>query len=459
MRTCVLGLIGLIALVIANGAAAPSVDKDIAAIRQKLNDHHISNGQSLVNQDSDNLHLEHTLRFPTSRPGSDADQGRARFGLDTDLETIDSTDGLFEGFSPVFGGMVESNGRTCATCHRGTVLSFGMPPPPLTDTIPLTDPLFTGIDADAAGDSDAMTYLNQHGLFKSRPNRFNLARPADDPYRRVFFWRKSPQLVNVVFSHGLLVDGRARTMFEVTRGAVFTHTQDSDNRFDDLLSLQDARDIEAFLLSQLSDPALEPLLDPSHPQHNTLANDPFVTVDIETAEQWKGRNIFIRDCFACHNTPNVFSNRWNVIPIGSNPDRDPASPPFGPNTGRYYNIGVAERNRHNLRFTEETPSGFQPIVIPLANKDGSVNHHTVTSDIGLAATTGRSADIGRFKVPQLRNIRNLGPYFHDNSTSSLEEVIDYFNSSDYNQSKDGQHHPIQQAPWEQQWLLEFLKIL
>ena len=39
----------------------------------------------------------------------------------------------------------------------------------------------------------------------------------------------------------------------------------------------------------------------------------------------------------------------------------------------------------------------------------------------------------------------LGPYFHDNSTATLEDVVDYFNSDDYNQSTDGRELPIQRG--------------
>ncbi|MCA9622679.1 MAG: hypothetical protein KC731_26850 [Myxococcales bacterium] len=413
-----------------------------------------------INTGSYSLHLEETLRFNSVRPGSDANSGRELFGLALDLETIDTTFGLFEGFSAAAGGVVTSNGRVCATCHRAQSLSFGMPPPPLDATIPLTDPLFTGIEADAQGDPDAFTNLNDHALFKYRPNRFNLARPDDDPFRKVFFWRKSPPLVNVVFSPGFLLDGRARVMFETDRGAVFSHTQSADIRFDDLFTLQNARDLEAFQFAQLSDPQLAALLDDAHPQHDYLASHPFATVPISTPKQAFGAAVFARDCFSCHNTPNVFNNRSNVLAIGDDPDRPPQFPPHAPNSGRHFNVGVSERNQHGLRFTVPVEGGgFEPVVLQLAKENGTVVMHTVTTDIGLAATTGRAADIGRFKVPQLRNIKNLGPYFHDNSADTLEEVVDYFNSDDYNHSSDGKKRPIHESPYERSALLAFLNLL
>jgi len=38
-----------------------------------------------------------------------------------------------------------------------------------------------------------------------------------------------------------------------------------------------------------------------------------------------------------------------------------------------------------------------------------------------------SADIGKFKVPSLRNVAVTGPYMHDGSFKTLREVIEYYN--------------------------------
>jgi mono/diheme cytochrome c family protein len=407
-----------------------------------------------------NLHLQNTLRFEEVEPGASAVQGRATFGLAADSDEEDKSQALFEGPSQEFGGVVVSNGRTCASCHRGFGNNLGLPPLPLSDTIPDDDALFTGIDADAGGDPDALHNLDDLGLIKYRPNRFDYVADENDAYRQVFFWRKVPYLVNTAFQHGFLSDGRGRVMHETDRGAVFSHTQSTDRRFGDLFTDQKARDLAAFQLEEtLSDPRLAALLDPSDPMFETLALRPFYTVPVETAAQRRGLWVFVRNCMSCHNVPNVFNNLANVDPLGG--VRTRANPAFAPSVGRTFDIGVAQRNAHNLRFTryDGEDESFHDIVIPLANEDGSINHHRVTFDIGLAATTGRSADIGRFKVPQLRKIKDLGPYFHDNSVATLEEVIGYFNSDAYNQSRDGRRHPIDMTRHERRDLLQFLLIL
>ncbi|HVM97814.1 MAG TPA: hypothetical protein VMT89_15570, partial [Candidatus Acidoferrales bacterium] len=77
----------------------------------------------------------------------------------------------------------------------------------------------------------------------------------------------------------------------------------------------------------------------------------------------------------------------------------------------------------------------------------------------LALITGRLEDLGKFKVPQLRNLRFGGPYFHDCSAPDLPAVVSYFNSPEYNRSVDGQRFPISLSSEEQTDLLAFLGLL
>ena len=98
-------------------------------------------------------------------------------------------------------------------------------------------------------------------------------------------------------------------------------------------------------------------------------------------------------------------------------------------------------------------------MIPLYTMKGTIINYPVAQDIGLAATSGRYEDIGRFKVPQLRDLAKNGPYFHNNSALTIAEVVDYKNSAQYNQSADGKRHPIKLSAKQRANLIEFLKIL
>lgn len=446
----------------AAGCARSSTDEGEPVATAEQNWHKHEKGGN-YNSGSYNLQLEARVRFNPLQPGANATSGRALFGVhpaDDNLE--DKSGALFEGFSVASQKNIVSNQRTCFSCHRGADMRFGLGSSfPLSSHIDPGDALFTGVDADAQGDPDALDNLDNLGLIKYRPNRFNLQRSQDDPYRKVFFWHKSPTLINVAFSQGFLMDGRARVMFETDRGAVFSHTQNEDDRFDDLFSEQQGADLEAFQFGLVSDPVLLVLRDPNHPDHEKLVNDPFYTVPVHTKAQKRGRKVFERYCMSCHNTPNVFNSLDNVEALGPDQAVRPVTfPGFAPSVGRSFDVGVSERNKHGLRFTvPDGVGGFETVVLPLAKEDGSTVMLPVGIDIGLAATTARYEDVGRFKVPQLRGVKDNAPYFHDNSASTLEEVVDYFDSPAYNHSKDGKRYPIHMNHHQRADLLEFLKIL
>lgn len=53
---------------------------------------------------------------------------------------------------------------------------------------------------------------------------------------------------------------------------------------------------------------------------------------------------------------------------------------------------------------------------------------SVFTDKGLYDVTGNPNDIGKFKVPSLRNVEVSGPFMHDGRFSTLEEVIEFYNA-------------------------------
>src|SRR5262249_16457013 len=50
----------------------------------------------------------------------------------------------------------------------------------------------------------------------------------------------------------------------------------------------------------------------------------------------------------------------------------------------------------------------------------------VTSDPGRGAMTGDAREFGRFDVPTLFGVARTAPYFHDNSASTLEDVVRHY---------------------------------
>jgi cytochrome c peroxidase len=96
---------------------------------------------------------------------------------------------------------------------------------------------------------------------------------------------------------------------------------------------------------------------------------------------------------------------------------------------------------------------------PLFANNGSA----VKGDEGLAAETKRLQDLGRFRVPTLRNIALTAPYMHDGRFATLEEVIEHYAAggkhADAIGTVDSQIRPLELSTEEKGDLVEFLKNL
>ncbi|MBK7805292.1 MAG: c-type cytochrome [Saprospiraceae bacterium] len=85
-------------------------------------------------------------------------------------------------------------------------------------------------------------------------------------------------------------------------------------------------------------------------------------------------------------------------------------------------------------------------------------------DKGRYEVTGNKNDIGKFKVPGLRNVAITGPYMHDGSFKTIEEVIEYYDNP-YTFVKTPINmdtlllKPIHFTPEEKKDLIAFLKSL
>jgi cytochrome c peroxidase len=85
-------------------------------------------------------------------------------------------------------------------------------------------------------------------------------------------------------------------------------------------------------------------------------------------------------------------------------------------------------------------------------------------DKGRYEVTGNKNDIGKFKVPGLRNVAITGPYMHDGSFKTIEEVIEYYGNP-YTFVKTPINmdtlllKPIHFTPEEKKDLIAFLKSL
>lgn len=72
----------------------------------------------------------------------------------------------------------------------------------------------------------------------------------------------------------------------------------------------------------------------------------------------------------------------------------------------------------------ETPNGYAVA----GGTFGNIGLDPIYSDSGLAAVTRRPTDVGKFKIPSLRNVVFTGPYMHDGRFESLDEVLEHYSS-------------------------------
>lgn len=81
-------------------------------------------------------------------------------------------------------------------------------------------------------------------------------------------------------------------------------------------------------------------------------------------------------------------------------------------------------------------------------------------DSGRARITQLGSDVGKFKIPSLRNVEKTAPYMHDGSLSTLEEVMaHYMSGGKRHPNKSVIIQPLHLTVGEQKDLIEFLKTL
>jgi cytochrome c peroxidase len=79
------------------------------------------------------------------------------------------------------------------------------------------------------------------------------------------------------------------------------------------------------------------------------------------------------------------------------------------------------------------------------------------TDRGLIEVTHRPADMGKFRVPTLRNVALTAPYMHDGSLPSLETVLDHYSQGGHKSPRqDARVRPFALSEAERADLLAFL---
>jgi cytochrome c peroxidase len=124
-------------------------------------------------------------------------------------------------------------------------------------------------------------------------------------------------------------------------------------------------------------------------------------------------------------------------------------------------LDAAEQRGEELFFSERTGCFHCHPRGTLTNagffNDGS---YAPGGDTGRQMITGRTGDLGKFKVPGLRNVAASAPYMHDGSLATLADVLaQYDRGGRGHPSTDPQIAPLGLTDEEQADLLAFLEAL
>ncbi len=345
---------------------------------------------------------------------------------------------LFE--RETFGG----NGRTCLTCHSrktGTVSPADAKARFLANP---HDPLFLhdGSD-DGLGHGVTRMLTDATILMKiALPPNVRLAHSED---RFVTVRRGIPSTLNTpALDPTLMLDGRQPSLELQAQGAILDHAQAP--AFPELGDLESLRFFQQTDLSFFSSFELKIRALGGPAPHLPRGN---------TASERRGRRFF-EDvppdpsagfkpglCAHCHsgtlmNQTNEFAPLFIQVPI--------------PTATRFFNILVGLFNTANQPvqdFIFSTPAGDVPVS---------------STDPGRALITGNIDDLDAFKISPLRGIRKTGPYFHDNSAKTLEEVAAHYTRFfAFVTDPDGPAGPaqgfIQLTPQDEADMVAFMKLL
>jgi cytochrome c peroxidase len=125
---------------------------------------------------------------------------------------------------------------------------------------------------------------------------------------------------------------------------------------------------------------------------------------------------------------------------------------------KFHNVGVGFKRLGSKAV--QIANAFRKAKQEGKDVDKAVLGDQEVSELGRFVVTLRPSDIGAFKTSTLRNITATGPYMHDGSIQTLEEVIELYNKGgENNPFLDSGIRPLNLTDQEKADLLAFIKSL
>lgn len=124
---------------------------------------------------------------------------------------------------------------------------------------------------------------------------------------------------------------------------------------------------------------------------------------------------------------------------------------------KFHNLGVGfKKIQPRLR---ELVREFRTAKQQDRDLDKSILTDAEVSELGRFVVTLKTSDIGAFKTPTLRNIAVTGPYMHDGSLKTLEEVMELYNKGGEKNPFLGSVRVLDLTEEEIKDIIEFMKSL
>ena len=312
---------------------------------------------------------------------------------------------LFE--RETFGG----NGRTCSTCHTSETGTISPTEAQKRFKGNARDPLFVHDGSDDGNGKGASRMLKDATVLVEIPLPPNVSLADDPTARSVVVRRGVPSTLNTpALDRVLMMDGRQPDLASQAASAIAGHAQAKRAPTD--AEIRGITDFEATDDGFFSSPTLREFARggpaPQLPQGHTDAEK-------------RGRRFFedVSDfqdfkhgaCAACHSGPMLNETNELLFAVAKVPVRT-----------RFQSVRVSEVNDahnpvHEYVFTDP---------------DGTTTR-LMSPDPGRALITGIGKESGQFdnvnafKIPTLWGVSRTAPYFHDNSSRTLEDVVAHYN--------------------------------
>jgi hypothetical protein len=305
------------------------------------------------------------------------------------------------------------NGRTCVTCHGKKTGTLSLDEIQDRFAKDPSDTLFRSPDSDD-GSSEAFTRLLSTGTIRiDVPLPPNVKLVADPTATKVTFFRAIPTVRNVTtLQQFLMSDGRESSgdLQHQALSAVHQHTQNAvEPKAEELNRIaQFERTDNRFFSSEVM-------------RKFAAGGPPPKLPEGKTASERRGREFLNpnRQCGICHNGPMLdTSSEFDVlIAPGSRFHTSVAGVQLG-------HVDESFDADGNFILEPTNPDQNQAFEFTLADGSKMV---VVSPDPGRALITGDPNDAFNFKISSLWGIKDTAPYFHDNSSRTLEEVLNHYN--------------------------------